>query len=130
VYARNNNFKITLLNKYLIDSSSQNTPLMEQDVWKMPLFEETEKEVPFNHVFKANATFSWIQLRQRHPDSVSYYPNDTLAFPTNNDSLLSFLTFGGNYNHDYRAKYDTIQSDSKLSQYVGMCVVGPSDNIY
>ncbi len=102
VYARNNNFKITLLNKYLIDSSSQNTPLMEQDIWKMPLFEETEKEVPFNHVFKANATFSWIQLRQRHPDSVSYYPNDTLAFPTNNDSLLSFLTLGGNYNHDYQ----------------------------
>lgn len=103
VYARNNNFKITLLNKYLIDSSSQNTPLIEQDIWKMPLFEETEKEVPFNHVFKANAALSWIQLRQRHPDSVSYYPNDTLTFPTNNDSLLNFLTLGGNRNYDFRS---------------------------
>ncbi len=94
-YARNNNLKITLMNRYFSDSVEKNTPLITQDVWSMPLFAETDKTKQFNHRFKAEQSLSWLQLKQKHPDSIQYFPNDTIPFPKKTDSLFNLITDNG-----------------------------------
>jgi gliding motility-associated-like protein len=96
-FARNNNFKITLLNTFFKDSCAMNFSRMEQDIWQMPLFPDIYDEKHFTHRFKSNGAFSFLQLRQKHADSVQYYANDTVPFPQNEDSLLYLITDGGKF---------------------------------
>lgn len=97
LFSRNNNLKITLMNQFFNDSSSRNELIKEQDVWSMPLFPEVFEERHFSHSFKANDNLSWLQLRQKHQDSVKYYANDTLPFPKDADSLFKIITDNGIY---------------------------------
>ncbi len=99
-YARNNNFKITLLNAFFMDPNSINTSRLEQDIWQMPLFSEIYDEKHFTHRFKANGAMGFLQIRQKHPDSVQYYAKDTMPFPQNEDSLLYVITVGGLFPED------------------------------
>jgi hypothetical protein len=96
-FARNNNFKIVLLNKYFEYESNKKQPLVSQEIWDMPLFSETKTVKHFEKHFKANSPLNWIQLKQREPGTVSYYPNDTIRIPNRKDSLLKLITFGGMY---------------------------------
>ena len=96
-FARNNNFKITLLNKFFDNESVKNKPWVSQDIWEMPLFSETNTEKHFEKRFKAAKQLNWIQLNQREPGTVSYYPNDTVRFSNHKDSLINLITFGGKY---------------------------------
>ena len=91
-YARNNNLKIVLLNQFFNDSFSAKKSLPAQEIWSMPLFTEVEQEKHFDHRFKAVGEFSWIQLQQKQRDSIKYFPNDTLPFPLNEDSLFNIIT--------------------------------------
>jgi gliding motility-associated-like protein len=94
-YSRNNNFKITLLNTFFKDTTSNDANLNEQDVWGMPLFPEVDEGRNFKHRFKANQQYRFLQLRQKQKDSIQYYLNDTLPFPDNNDSLFNLITDKG-----------------------------------
>ncbi len=97
LFSRNNNLKITLMNQFFNDSSNSTGIIKEQDVWNMPLFPEIDNERHFSHSFKANDNLSWLQLRQKHQDSVQYYANDTLPFPRDVDSLFRIITHNGIY---------------------------------
>ena len=93
-YARNNNFKITLLNRFFKDAPSNDSITVKQDIWNMPLFSDVYDEKHFTHRFKANGAMGFLQLQQKHPDSVQYYVKDTMPFTLNEDSLLYILTRG------------------------------------
>lgn len=96
-FARNNNFKVTLLNHFFDPNIVKNKPLVSQDIWEMPLFSETNTEKHFEKRFKAANQLNLIQLNQREPGTVSYYPNDTVHLPSQKDSLIKLITFGGMY---------------------------------
>jgi gliding motility-associated-like protein len=95
--SRNNNFKITLLNRFFKDFTSKDSIIVKQDIWNMPLFPDIYEEKHFSHRFKANSEFSFLQLGQKHNDSILYYPNDTLPFPRDGDSLFNLITDNGLY---------------------------------
>ncbi len=102
-FARNNNFKIVLINEYFEDESNKKQPLVSQEIWDMPLFSETKTVKHFEKHFKANSPLNWIQLKQRAPGTVSYYPNDTIRIPNHKDSLLKLITYGGMYHDMYNS---------------------------